>query len=193
MTSTAIECKLIRKGGSIIPIGSTEYHFKPYTDGAHVCEVANEAHADLFLSITDGYRLYRGKGTPADGSTPAAPVAAPIDQPVTVTAPHPSILVGGDFPASFIIHGFTYSLGDIVARAHTASRLSVDDWNMLPEDERDGKIEAELDRIDAAGADTPSEADERAALVAQYASLYGDAPHARTGIKKLRELIAAKL
>lgn len=202
MSTTAIESKLIRKGGSRVDIGGTEYHFQPYTDGAHVCEVANEAHADRFLSITEGYRLYRGKGTPADGNAanpagavPDANVGADAHAPHPMAAPaaSPEILLGGDFPASFDIHGATYSLGDIVARAHTESGLSVADWNNLPEDERDGKIEAELDRIDAAGQDTAAEAGERDVLVAQYTSLYGEAPHGRTGIKKLRELIAAKL
>jgi hypothetical protein len=191
MSSTRIESKLRRVGGSIIPLGGIDYHFKPYPDGAHVCEVANEDHADRFLSITEGFKLYRGEGVPADGSA-AAPAPALIDQPVTVTAAAPEILLGGDFPASFDIHGKTYALGDVVAAAHAASGLSVEAWNALPEDERDGKIEAELDRIDAAGEQAASTEDERAALVAQYTALYGEAPHARTGVKKLRELIAAK-
>lgn len=203
MSTTAIESKLIRKGGSVIPIGGIEYHFIPYTDGAHVCEVANEEHADRFLSITEGFRLYRGKGVPADGDIGNAPVAAPaassapaaafVNAPVAVHAPAPEVLTGGYFPPSFVIHGITYHLDDIVARAHTTSGLSVDDWNRLPVDERDGKIEAELDRIDAAGQDTAAEAGERDVLVAQYTKLYGEAPHVRTGIKKLRDLIAAKL
>jgi hypothetical protein len=191
MSSTRIESKLRRVGGSIIPLDGIDYHFKPYTDGAHVCEVTNEDHADRFLSITEGFKLYRGEGTPADGST-AAPAPAPIEQPVIVTAAAPEILLGGDFPASFDIHGKTYALGDVVAAAHESSGLTVEAWNALPEDERDGKIEAELDRIDAAGEQAASTEDERTALVDQYTKLYGEAPHARTGVKKLRELIAAK-
>jgi hypothetical protein len=118
---TAIECKIIREGGSIIPMGDVEYHFAPRADGAHVAEVENEEHADRFLSITEGYRLYRGE------------VAAPA-----------------------------------------------------PEGER---TEESFDTMPNA---IPPAADEREALAAEYESLYGKAPHARTGIEKLRELIAAK-
>lgn len=57
---TAIECKLIREGGTIVPLDGIEYHFAPQADGAHVALVENEDHADRFLSITEGYRLYRG-------------------------------------------------------------------------------------------------------------------------------------
>lgn len=189
MASTLIESKLRRVGGSVIPLGGTDYHFLPYTDGAHVCDVANEEHADRFLSITEGFKLYRGEGKPVD---PAAPVAVASAAPAPQPASAPEILLGGDFPASFDIHGKTYALGDVVARAHEASGLTVEAWNALPEDERDGKIEAELDRIDAAGEQAASTENERAALVEQYTKLYGEAPHARTGVKKLRELIAAK-
>lgn len=198
MSSTLIESKLHRVGGSVIPLGGIDYHFKPYTDGAHVCEVSNDAHVDRFLSIIEGYRLYRGNGQPVDSGAVTASAAPNADVGGDAHAPHPEpaaspeILLGGDFPASFDIHGKTYSLGDVVARAHVESSLSVADWNALPEDERDGKIEAELDRIDAAGAQAASTEDERASLVAQYTTLYGEAPHNRTGVKKLRELIAAK-
>jgi hypothetical protein len=109
MTSTAIECKLIREGGTRADIGGIEYHFAPQPDGAHVALVENEEHADRFLSITEGYRLYRGE------------VAEPVTEAVEAPA-----------------------------------------------------------------------ADEREALAAEYEALYGKAPHARTGIEKLRELIAAK-
>lgn len=191
MKSTLIESKLRRVGGSIIPLGGIDYHFLPYTDGAHVCEVTIEDHADRFLAITEGFKLYRGEGQPGNPAAPvtvASAAAAPAPQPASA----PDILLGGDFPASFDIHGKTYSLGDVVAAAHEASGLTFEAWNALPEDERDGKIEAELDRIDAAGEQAASTEDERAALVAQYTALYGEAPHARTGVKKLRELIAAK-
>lgn len=70
---TAIECKLIRQGGTFADIGGTEYHFAPQPDGAHVAQVADESHADRFLSI-DGYRLYRSQ-------VKAAPVAAPAIEP----------------------------------------------------------------------------------------------------------------
>lgn len=68
--STPIECKLIREGGTFAELGGTEYHFQPYTDGAHVCVVDDPAHADRFLEIREGYGLYRGNGQPAKGAKP---------------------------------------------------------------------------------------------------------------------------
>lgn len=66
--STPIECKLIREGGSFPEVGGIIYHFEPYTDGAHVCQVEDSDHADQFLAIREGYSLYRGKGRPAKGA-----------------------------------------------------------------------------------------------------------------------------
>jgi hypothetical protein len=123
MTATAIECKLIREGGSFIPMGDIEYHFAPQPDGAHVALVENEEHADRFLSITEGYRLYRGETKAVETKTYSDGTQA------TGTAPLP---------------------------------------------------------------DEAPEHDERTELAAEYERLYGKAPHARTGIDKLRELIAAK-
>lgn len=47
-----------REGGSRHEIGGTWYHFVPEHDGEHadhVCEVANPAHAERFLSIKEGF------------------------------------------------------------------------------------------------------------------------------------------
>ena len=109
--TTAIECKLHRKDGSIIPIDGIEYHFVPQPDGAHVANVENEEHVDRFLSISEAYRLYRGTVSDTSDTTSAV------------------------------------------------------------ESQADG---------------------ERAALASEYELLYGEAPHPRTGVKKLREMIAAK-
>lgn len=119
----AIECKLIREGGTFASIGTTEYHFAPQADGAHVAHVDDDEHVDRFLSIPDGYRLYRGASKPASKvEAQAAPEAAVIE-PVQ---------------------------------------------------------------------DEPAQKDEREALADEYEALYGERPHARTGVKKLREMIAAK-
>lgn len=107
--ATLVESKIIRQGGTRAEVGGTKYHFQPFTDGAHVCEIENEEHADAFLGIREGYRLYRGEGQPVSSQ-----------------------------------------------------------------------------------AEDAGQADERAALVAQYTELYGTAPHPRAGIPKLREAIAAK-
>lgn len=60
-----IECFLTRDGGTHAPIDGTNYHFAPQDDGTQVCEVENPEHAQIFLSITEAYRIY----------APAAPKA----------------------------------------------------------------------------------------------------------------------
>lgn len=66
-----IECILKREGGTVAEIGGIDYHFEPLADGAHVAEVENDDHVDRFLSISEGYRLYRpGKNKPADETAP---------------------------------------------------------------------------------------------------------------------------
>lgn len=127
--TTQIECKLIREGGTFAEVGGTEYHFAPQADGAHVAAIDNDDHADIFLAITEGYRLYRGafKQFAKDLESHREAV-----EPVAPAAP-----VESQAPAEPV-------------------------------------------------------ADERAELAAEYERLYGEAPHARTGVKKLRELIAAK-
>lgn len=128
--STQIECKLIRDGGTYAEVGGTEYHFAPQADGAYVASIDNDDHADIFLAITEGYRLYRG-------AAKAAPAVA-IETAVEPEAPvAPQAVIEPEAPAT-------------------------------------------------------TEVDERAELAAEYERLYGEAPHARTGVKKLRELIAAK-
>lgn len=99
MASTAIECKLIRAGGTRAEIGGIEYHFQPYTDGAHVCVVDDEEHADRFLSIREGYRLYRGDGKPA-ASASAPAVAAPAAAASTDPELGAEDLSAPDAPAS---------------------------------------------------------------------------------------------
>jgi hypothetical protein len=50
-----IKSLIKRDGGSVVNIGSIDYHFLPDTDGDHVCEVAEEDNAALFLAIAEGY------------------------------------------------------------------------------------------------------------------------------------------
>lgn len=80
--TTAIECKLIRKGGTHVDIDGIDYHFAPLSDGAHVCNVENEEHVERFLSIREGYRLYCGEGKPDADPEGPEDQAAP-DAPAT--------------------------------------------------------------------------------------------------------------
>lgn len=87
--STPIECKLARQGGTFAEVGGIEYHFQPYTDGAHVCVVDDESHADRFLEIREGYKLYRGDGQPVKGAKPA--VAEKAKEPEPVAQPEANV------------------------------------------------------------------------------------------------------
>lgn len=70
-----VECILIRKGGTIASTkDGTEYHFAPNTKGHHVAAFTNMDHAQEFLRISEGYRIY--------GAAQAAPQPAPAPEPV---------------------------------------------------------------------------------------------------------------
>lgn len=130
-----IESKIKRQGGSHIPMGDVTYHFAPQEDGAHVATVDNEAHQDRFLSITDGFRLYR------PGQVPAAASVA--------------LLGSADLAGPFHIHGKDYTADAIIMLAHTTSSMSAEDWNDLDEATRADMMEQELDKLEAAGPAAP--------------------------------------
>lgn len=133
-----IESKIKREGGTKVLMGKTNYHFAPNTDGAHVATVENEEHQDRFLSITEGYRLYRA------GQTPAAAT---------------EVLLGSDVhDASYDIGGVTHALGDLVAAAHKDSGLSAQEWNELEGETRAGLIDEQLDKLADAVSAPPASA-----------------------------------
>lgn len=182
-----IECKLKREGGTYVEIGKSQYHFAPLDDGAHVANVADEAHQDRFLSIPEAYRVYRGseKGAPAPKAVVAS--SAPVtpdsesDQP-----PADTVLLGSSVhPASFDIHGKTYALGEIVALAQAGSGLDATEWNELEDESRADLIDEQLDKLNTAAPD------ERAQLAAQYEQKFNKAAPGNWGVKKLREALAA--
>lgn len=81
-----IESKIKRAGGSKIDIAGVVYHFKPVdpkdNDSPHVCDVPDDHEAAIarFLSITEGFRMYR-PGAKAEPENPVAPVRAPAPPP----------------------------------------------------------------------------------------------------------------
>jgi len=87
-----------------------------------------------------------GKAPKADGT--------PADPP-----PVPETLYGSSTLGSQVdVGGIIFTLGDIVAGAHTASGLSVADWNALDEAKRDALLTAHIDAMrKAAGASAPVE------------------------------------
>ncbi|KXJ45886.1 hypothetical protein [Marinobacter sp. Hex_13] len=65
----------------------------------------------------------------------------------------PEILVGSDsFESSYEIEGQTVLLGDLVRSAFENSELTLQQWNELPDEERDALIEAVLAVMQAAAA-----------------------------------------
>lgn len=180
-----IESKIRRKDGTRVTMDTTSYHFTPLADGAHVALVKIEAHQDRFLSITEGYRVYRGAEQAVAAPVqvqPAAPVAAPV---VPVDDGEPPALLGSSLhPATFDINGKTYTLVEVIALAHKDSGLDAQEWNELEESTRADLIDEALDKLNTAPAD------ERADLIEQYKAKFGRAPHPNTSIETLRQKLA---
>lgn len=63
-----IESKIQRKGGTLVDLDGTIYHFTPDAKGRHVAAVSNPEHIAKFLQIPEGYRMLV--------AAPVAPVAA---------------------------------------------------------------------------------------------------------------------
>jgi hypothetical protein len=201
-----IECVLKRIGGTITDIGGVQYHFEPLADGAHVSEVEIDSHVDRFLSIAEGYKLYRGTESPKGKPTQISKLIA---MPVAVEEKkHGGGLKGSDMHSSqYEIGGQIYSLGDVVRKAFVASGLSEDDWNELDEDDRAARIDITLDDIaDAAeSAPTANDADEavandnkaqidedgREALADAYLAKFGKRPHGKWTADKIKSELEA--
>lgn len=194
-----IESKIKREGGTHVDMGTKKYHFAPLEDGAHVAAVDDEAHQDRFLSITEGYRVYRGAGVvPASAPMTQEAVKPQLHKATAECQEHTALLGSDEHPANFEIHGTTYSLGDIVALAHTASGLDVSEWNGLAAESRAGMIDDELDKLAEAGpvqsnpAALPPADDAalRNELVAQFEVKFGKKPHHNAGIDSIRAKLA---
>lgn len=178
-----IECLVKREGGSTVELFGKTYAFKPQPDGAHVAEIEDADAQDRFLSIAEGYRVYRpGRA--------AAPAPEKPKAPKVATA----LLLGSDnHPDPISINGTDHRLGDIVAAAHAASGMTADDWNALPADEREALIDEQCDLI-ADGAIAPATTAEpvadRESLAAQYKAKFGKAPHGKWSAEKIAEELA---
>lgn len=181
-----IESKIRRKDGTRVTMDTTNYHFAPLADGAHVALVENEAHQDRFLSITEGFRMYRGaeQAVAAPVVTPG-PVITDQTEAVGNTDNAADVLYGSNVhPATFDINGKTYTLVEVIALAHKDSGLDAQEWNELEESTRADLIDEALDKLNTAPAD------ERTDLIEQYKAKFGRAPHPNTSIETLRQKLA---
>lgn len=194
-----IECTLHRKGGTVVELPGKTYHFAPQEDGKHVAEVANEAHIERFLAIPEAYRLLRTKAAEAADAT-FAPKGDEGGQEQDFDAIIP-LAHAANFEATYDINGRTYALGEFVERAFADSGLTREDWNDLPDDTRAVKIETTMDAVaegeitlpvpEVAPVDTP-EAEDRAALAAEYKAKFGKLPHAKWTAEKIKAALTAE-
>lgn len=191
-----VTCLLHREGGTKVELGNAEYHFKPQPDGKHVAEVSNEEHLAILLAIPEAYRLDLGSTkNPLFNNKDFGVISIDTKAPA---APEQALHGSSVHPANFEIHGVTYLLGDIVAKAYATSKLSVAAWNELPDEERHALLDAELDALDAAGplkADTDvltpeQEAAELEALRAQFVVKFGKKPHPQAKAASIRAKLA---
>ena len=175
-----IECKLKREGGSKVELGGILYHFLPLPDGAHVADVEREDHQDRFLSIAEGYRLYRG--------TEAAPpqeIQQQAKEDIAI-----ALLGSSVHPATFDIGGKTLQLAEVVALAHIDSGLSAEDWNELSDEARADLIDEQLDKLDKLAADAGEPDTELNDLRAQYEAKFGKKPHPAMKADSIRAKLA---
>jgi len=188
-----IECIAHRDGGSKVDIDSIEYHFEPLADGCHVADVPDVKHQDRFLSLGEGYRLYRGELAPVGKSVKLSLAVA--NDPTDIRRQYSKIaavLYGSDVhEALYTIADQQIQLGEIVSKAFEASGLTPEDWNALEAEDRHARIDIALDDMADAldAAPVADESDERTALVAQYTEKFGKAPHYRLSIEKIKAAI----
>lgn len=131
---------IVHPKGSVIDLPGAQYTPVLQPDGEQVFEVNDPAHIEHLLAIKEGFAEY----------VPGEVVPTATEKVVADKPPAEVGLIGSSVhPSAFTIGGKTFSLGDIVAMAHTASGLSAADWNKLTDEERHDRLDAELDRLQA--------------------------------------------
>lgn len=185
-----IQSILIRDGGTRVVLDTTEYHFEPLADGAHVADVGIEAHIDRFLSIPEGFKLYHGSDAPK-GEPKEVALRTPVAMPPAPVTGNPMLAGSEAHPPQFDVNGTVYSQREIVERAFAASNLTSDEWNELGDDDRAARIDIVLDEI-ADGHDQGDEnpaldaAASREELVALYEARFGKKPNGKLSIEKIK-------
>lgn len=117
--------------------------FKANDRGQVVCEMDDDVADALVKAAPCGYRLL-GEPTapaPAPKATPKQAAPSPVQSAVEA-------LIGTDKHGSHIQIGEeSLQLGAVVAAAHTASGLSVADWNALDGAARDALIDGQIEKL----------------------------------------------
>lgn len=112
-----IQCLL---GAASPTLSSQTYSFDRDRHGRFVCEVFDLVHIQCLLSRDDVYREVK-------------------ETPDELVKEHIETLLGSSVLPSMvpIADGFEVQLGDVVARAHNESGLSIKDWNDLSDADRE--------------------------------------------------------
>lgn len=112
-----IQCILKREGGTLVQMEQHTYHFKPTPrDPRHLAEVLIQAHAERFLSISEGYRM-------ADGTSPAQAEEelVNLEGKLTLSTAHASQFELKD--------GSMISLFELTEHAFRESAMTLQEWN----------------------------------------------------------------
>jgi hypothetical protein len=127
-----IQCLL----GAASPVLSSQtYTFERDKHGRFVAEVFDLVHIQCLLSRDDIYREVKAE--------PEKPIEAHIE----------TLLGSSVLPSMVEIGPNIYvQLGDVVARAHTESGLTLADWNAMANDEREALLAATVDAMKAENA-----------------------------------------
>lgn len=124
-----IQCLL----GAASPVLSSQtYTFERDKHGRFVAEVFDLVHIQCLLSRDDIYREVKAE--------PEKPIEAHIETLLGSSVLPPMVEIGPDI---------SVQLGEIVARAHTESGLSIADWNAMANDEREALLAATVDAMTA--------------------------------------------
>jgi hypothetical protein len=124
-----------------------------------VAEVSDERAIARLLSIKEAFCEYSGDAPVAVPATALAPVVA-VTEPVAAadadSQPEaPKGHSSHDFPNVIeIADGKTVALVEVVAAALSRSELNVEEWNLNDEEDRDALIEAEVELMRKAEAET---------------------------------------
>jgi len=93
----------------------------------------------------------------ASGSIPAEVKSQPSTSESTTAEIQPTtVLLGGGPVSHYLIDGKEVALGDIVSGAQQACELTAEQWNDLPETERDDLIAGYVEQLRTAGAQASS-------------------------------------
>lgn len=172
-----IECKL---GAAETPVGNETYVFARDKLGRYVAEVSNLKHVQILLSRPSIYAEVRDEALAATALTPLVEdeiealeeddfeghPESPEEEAARLAeeaeAARLTALLGSSIlPSTIAITPeLEVPLGDVVARAHKDSELSVEAWNTLPEVEREALLVAAIEAMQTEA--TPSEDEEDA-------------------------------